>query len=100
MLRRNFSNNEMKSPLVKIIVCTAVLIILLPACAGPANPVQDNLTQGGSSSQQGKPAAAAENNSAAAVVPSIDVSTEQMLAADDYDRAVEAGTAALASGAG
>ena len=97
MLRRNFSNNEMKSPLVKIIICTAVLMILLPACAGPANPVRDNLTQGSSSSQQGKPVAAAENNSAVAVVPSPYVSTEQMPAADDYDRAIEAATGALAT---
>jgi tetratricopeptide (TPR) repeat protein len=90
----NLSNNEMKSPLVKIIICTAALIVLLPACAGPA--VHDNLTQGSGFSQQGRYAAAtAENSSAAAVAPSIEVSTAQMLAAEDYDRAVAAGTAAL-----
>ncbi len=88
----------MKSPLVKIIIGIAGLIILLPACAGPANPVQDNLTQSSISSQQGKPAdATAENNSAAAVIPLTGAGTERMLAADDFDRAVEAGTAALAA---
>ena len=98
MLRLNFSKNEMKSPLVKIIICMAALMILLPACAVPANPVHDNITQGSISSQQGKYAAAtAEKKSAAAVAPSIDVNTAQMLAAADYDRAIEAGTAALAA---
>ena len=87
----------MKSPLIKIIIGMAGLIILLPACAGPANMVQDNLTQGNILSQSGKPAdAAAENNSASAA-PAADAGTTQMPAADDFDRAVEAGTAALAA---
>ncbi len=69
----------------------AALIVLQPACAGPA--VHDNLTQGRYA------AATAENSSAAAVAPSIDVGMAQVLAADDYNRAIEAGTAALAAAA-
>ena len=88
----------MKSPLVKIIISMAFLVVILPACAWPVNPVHDNLTQGSIPSQQGKSAAAtAENNSAAAVAPSIDVSMAQMLAAEDYDRAIVAGTGELAA---
>ena len=87
----------MKSFLVSIIICMAVLIFLLPACAGPANTVHDNLTQGSGSSQPGQSAAAAsENISAAAVVPLTGAGTERMLAADNFDRAVEVGTGALA----
>ena len=76
----------------------AVLILLLPACAGPANTVHDNLTQSSIPIQQGKStAAASENNSAAAVVPAVEAYTAQMPAADDFDRAIEAGTGALAA---
>ena len=79
----------MKSPLVKVIVCTVALIVLLPACAGPAKPVYDNLTQPGAYD------AVADNISAAAAAPSTGVSVAQMLSAGDYDRAIEAGRAAL-----
>ena len=97
-LKRNFSNNEMKSPLIKIIICMAALMILLPACVGPVTPVHDNLTQGSNSSQQGKSSAAtAENNSAVAVAPSIETGMAQILAADDYDRAIETATGELAA---
>lgn len=85
----------MRSPSVRAIICMAALATLLPACAGTVSPVQDNLTQGNSA---GKPAvAASENNSAAAVVPPAEAGTERMLAADDYDRAVEAANGALSA---
>jgi tetratricopeptide (TPR) repeat protein len=94
---RNLSDNEMKSSLV-ITICLAGLIILLPSCAVPANPVHDNLTQGSISSRQGKPAdSAADNNSAAAVFSSTDVSTAQLLTANDFDRVIAAGRGALAA---
>lgn len=86
----------MKSPLFRIIIGATVLVILLPACAGPSNPVKDNLTQGMSSLPAGPAAPIAENGSVAAVVPSIDVGAAQMMAPDDYGRAIEAAAAALA----
>ena len=76
----------------------AVLIALLPSCAGPVSPAHDNLKQGSISSQQVKSAAAtSENSSAVAVIPLIEAGTAQMLAAGDYDRAIAAGTGALAA---
>jgi tetratricopeptide (TPR) repeat protein len=86
----------MKSPLVKVVVCTVTLIFLLPACAGPAKPVYENLTPAGHP-QQGAYDAVADNISAAAAASSPGVSTAQMLSAGDYDRAIEAGRGALAA---
>jgi tetratricopeptide (TPR) repeat protein len=97
MAHRNLSDNEMKSFLV-IIICLAALIILLPSCAVPTNPVHDNFTQGSISSQQGKPAvSSADNNSVAAGFSSTDVSTAGLLAADDFDGAIAAGKRELAA---
>ena len=97
MAHRNLSGNEMKSSSV-ITIFLAGLMILLPSCAMPGNPVHDNLTQGSISSVQGKPAAAAiDNNSAAAVGTSADVGTAQLLTADGFDRAIAAAKGALAA---
>jgi tetratricopeptide (TPR) repeat protein len=88
----------MKSSLVGI-VCLAAFIMLLPSCAVPANPAHDNLTQGSTYSQQGQPVAStADNNSAAAVFSSADAGTAMVPEGEDYDRAIEAGTGALAAG--
>jgi len=88
----------MESPFVSIIIGMAVLMALLPSCAGPESPAGDNLTQGSISFQQVKSAAAtSENSSAVAVIPLVETGTAQMLAADDYDRAIAAGTGALAA---
>jgi tetratricopeptide (TPR) repeat protein len=86
----------MKSPLVKVIVCTVALTVLLPACSGPAKPLYENLTQAGSL-QPGAYDTVADNLSAATTAFSAGVSTAKMLSAGDYDRAIEAGQGALAA---
>jgi tetratricopeptide (TPR) repeat protein len=97
MAHRNLSGNEMKSFSV-ITICLAGLMILLPSCAVPANPVHDNLTRGSISSVQGKPAAAAvDNNGTAAAGTSAGVGIAQLLTADGFDRAIEAGRGILAA---